>query len=166
MGFRAHLLASLDRAYDGRSWHGPNLKGAIRGLSPASAFFRPGWDRHSIYDLIRHAAYWKYTARRRFTGEKRGSFALEGSNFFPAPLRSSARALADAKALLESEHRALREVVEDAPEGAFSARIGRWTGEAVIAGIAAHDIYHAGQIQLLKRLFVEWRPKRVGGRAW
>lgn len=157
---RAHLLASLDRAY-GRSWHGPNLKGSLRGLTSAAAFFRPGWDRHSIYDLVLHAAYWKYTARRRFTGQKGGSFPLEGSNFFPGPSRPSARALAGAKALLESEHRALREVVEDAPEGAFLARVGRWTGEAVIAGVAAHDIYHAGQIQLLKRLFAERRPRRA-----
>ena len=75
--------STLDRAYDVQSWHGPNLKGSLRGLSPAVAFFRPGPKRHSIYDLILHTAYWKYTVRRRLTGEKRGSFALEGSNFFP-----------------------------------------------------------------------------------
>ncbi len=157
MDLRAHLLATLDRAYDVTSWHGPNLKGSLRGLSPAVAFFRPGPKRNSIYDLVLHTAYWKYVVRRRLTGEKRGSFALEGSNFFPAPSRPSARALADAKSLLENEHRALREVVEDLPEAAFGARLGRWTAEASISGVAAHDLYHAGQIQLLKRLYAERR---------
>lgn len=49
-----------------------------------------------------------------------------------------------ARSLLEREHRALRELVEELPEHAFAARFGRWTGEAVISGSAAHDLYHAG----------------------
>jgi hypothetical protein len=159
MDLRAHLLTTLGRAYDGRSWHGPNLKGSLRGLAPAVAFFRPDPERHSVYDLVLHAAYWKYVVRRRLTGEKRGSFAISGSNFFLAPPGASAREIAAAKSLLEREHRAIREVVEDLPEGAFSARIGRWTAEAMISGVAAHDLYHAGQIQLLKRLFSERRKR-------
>ncbi len=152
MDLRAHLLSTLDRAYDVSSWHGPNLKGSLRGLSPAVAFFRPGPKRHSVYDLILHTAYWKYTVRRRLTGEKRGSFPLEGSNFFPGPVRPTGPTLADAKSILESEHRKLRAVVESLPEAAFGARLGRRTAEATISGVAAHDIYHAGQIQLLKKL--------------
>jgi hypothetical protein len=150
---RAHLLATLDRAYDGRSWHGPNLRRALRGLTPKVAFFRPGPERHSAYDLALHAAYWKYVVRRRLSGEKRGSFPVPGSNFFLAPPRPSARELAAGLALLEGEHRSLRTLVEELPERAFSARFGRWTGEAVISGVAAHDLYHAGQIQLVRKLF-------------
>ena len=159
MDVRAHLLATLDRAYDGRSWHGPNLKRALRGLTPPVAFFRPGPERHSVYDLALHAAYWKYVVRRRLSGEKRGSFALPGSNFFLAPPRPSAKELATAQDLLEREHRALRELVEELPESVFSARFGRWTGESVISGAAAHDLYHAGQIQLLKKLFAGRRKR-------
>jgi hypothetical protein len=149
---RAHLLASLDRAYDGRSWHGPNLKRALRGLTPAVAFFRPGPERHSAYDLALHTAYWKYVVRRRLSGEKRGSFPIPGSNFFLAPPRPSAKELAAALSLLEREHRALRALVEELPERAFAARFGKWTGEAMISGAAAHDLYHAGQIQLVRKL--------------
>ena len=47
--------------------------------------------------------------------------------------------------------------MEDLPEAAFGARLGRRTAEAVISGVAAHDVYHAGQIQLLKRLHGERR---------
>lgn len=152
MDLRSQLLSSLDRAYDGRSWHGPNLKRALRGLTPTVAFFRPGPERHSAYDLALHAAYWKYAVRRRLSGEKRGSFALPGSNFFLAPPRPSTKELSAALTLLEGEHRALRTLVEELPERAFSARLGRWTGEALISGAAAHDLYHAGQIQLLRKL--------------
>jgi uncharacterized damage-inducible protein DinB len=159
MDTREQLLVSLRRAYDGRSWHGPNLRGAIRGLTPAEAFFRPGRGRHSAYDLVLHAAYWKYVARRRLTGEKRGSFPVKGSNFFPEPKVKDARALREAKALLEETHRTLRETVEALPEAAFSERRGSWTVEEMIAGVAAHDLYHTGQIQLVTRFFAE-RGKR------
>ena len=54
------LLAMIDEAYDHRSWHGTNLRGAIRGVTPAVAAWRPGTDRHNIWELVVHAAYWKY----------------------------------------------------------------------------------------------------------
>jgi hypothetical protein len=159
MELRAQLLSNLDRAYDGRSWHGPNLRRALCGLTPAAAFFRPGPERHSPYDLTLHAAYWKYVVRRRLSGEKRGSFPIPGSNFFLAPPRPSAKELAAALSILEKEHGALRELVDELPESAFSARFGRWTGEAMISGAAAHDLYHAGQIQLVRKLFAQRRRK-------
>jgi uncharacterized damage-inducible protein DinB len=159
MDTRSHLLVALHRAFDGRSWHGPNLLGAIRGLTPAEAFFRPGVGRHSVYDLVLHAAYWKYVARRRLTGERRGSFPVKGSNFFPEPKAKDARAVREARVLLEETHRALCDAVEAMPNAAFVGRRGRWSAEEMIAGVAAHDLYHAGQIQLVKRFFAE-RGKR------
>ncbi len=159
MDTREYLLASLHRAFDGRSWHGPNLLGALRGLTPDLAFFHPGRERHSIYDLVLHAAYWKYVARRRLTGEKRGSFPVKGSNFFPEPGVKDARAVRAARALLEEMHRALRDAVDGVPDASLSGRHGRWTGEEIVTGVAAHDLYHAGQIQLVKR-FHEKRKKR------
>src|SRR5262245_18679874 len=81
----AMLLQLLDQAYDKKSWHGPNLRGSIRGLTAEQASWRPRPGRHSIADIVVHAAYWKYAARRRLLGEKRGSFALKGSNWFDLP---------------------------------------------------------------------------------
>ena len=66
------LLALVDEAYDRRSWHGPNLRGSLRGLSAAEAAWRPSPGRHSAWEIAVHAAYWKYAAWRRLTGEKRG----------------------------------------------------------------------------------------------
>ena len=66
------LLHALDRAYDTTSWHGPNLRGAIRGVTHEQAARRPGEGRNSLWELVVHCAYWKYTVRRRLRGEKRG----------------------------------------------------------------------------------------------
>ncbi len=61
------LLDLLDEAFDKKSWHGPNLRGSIRGVTAQQAAWRPGPDRHNIWELTLHAAYWKYVVRRRLT---------------------------------------------------------------------------------------------------
>ncbi len=148
----AILLGLLDEAFEKKAWHGPNLRGSLRGLDARTAAWRPGPGRHSIQDLVVHAAYWKYAVRRRLTGEKRGSFPLEGSNFFERPAGEAAWQ-ADLT-LLVSEHRKLRTEIArlrdaDLPKTAKGSRA---THLSVVRGIAAHDLYHTGQIQLLKRL--------------
>src|SRR5438874_523546 len=72
------LLDGLDEAFDRKSWHGTNLRGSVRGVAVKEALWRPGPGRHNIWELMLHAAYWKYVVRRRITGEKRGSFLLKG----------------------------------------------------------------------------------------
>jgi hypothetical protein len=148
------LLDLIDRAYDRRSWHGTNLRGSLRGVDLETAAWRPGRDRHNIWELAVHAAYWKYAVRRRLTGEKRGSFALEGSNFWTRPLEASAAAWRRDLALLAAEHGKLRAAVAAFPAARWSGRVPRspFTYVATVQGVAAHDLYHAGQIQLIKRL--------------
>ncbi len=152
----AVLLAALDRAYDTKSWHGTNLKGSLRGLPVAVAVWRPAPGRHNAWEYTLHAAYWKYRVRRLLTGEPQGSFPLQGSDFFPRPEagKETVAAWKADRALLDEEHRRLRQAVaglagrdlEARPEGS------QHTFLELVTGAAAHDLYHAGQIQLVKRL--------------
>ena len=142
------LLAAVDEAFDKKSWHGPNLRGAIRGVSAEQAAWRPEGDRHNIWELTLHAAYWKYVVRRRLLKEKRGSFVLAGSNFFKRP----AGAVSDAAwkkdiAILETEHGSLRDAIAKLADKALTPAACH-----LIRGAAAHDLYHAGQIRLLRRM--------------
>jgi hypothetical protein len=149
------LLDSLDEAFDKKSWHGPNLRGAIRGVTAVQAAWRPSGDRHNIWELTLHAAYWKYVVRRKLLREKRGSFVLAGSNFFERPESGSVSAgSATTEAawkrdttILEAEHQKLRDAVAKLPARAFTPAMCH-----LIRGAAAHDLYHAGQIRLLRRM--------------
>ena len=150
------LLRMLDEAYDHRSWHGSNLRGSIRGLTPGAAAWRPEPGRHNIWELVVHAAYWKYAVRRRLLGEKRGSFPLEGSNWWTRPVKgvpADAQWRRDLRLLAEM-HKALRDTVAALPQNRWARRAPRspFDNLSLVTGIAAHDLYHAGQIQLLKRL--------------
>jgi uncharacterized damage-inducible protein DinB len=147
------LLTAFDQAYNRQSWHGTNLRGSIRGLTPEAAAWRPGPGRHNIWELVVHCAYWKYAVWRRLTGEKRGSFRLEGSNFFDRPVELTDTAWrADVRLLEEMHQRLRRVVVATTPRELTAKRQGKYTAADLISGITAHDLYHAGQIQLIKRL--------------
>jgi uncharacterized damage-inducible protein DinB len=148
------LQSILDQAYDHASWHGTNLKGSIRRVPIEQAAWRPAPARHNIWELVVHAAYWKYAVLRRFTGQTRGSFPLKGSNWFRRPDELTERAWRSDHALLDAMHAALREAVgklssrdlHQTPKGSKVSNL------SLLAGVAAHDVYHAGQIQLLKQL--------------
>jgi hypothetical protein len=148
------LLGILDDAYSGKSWQGTNLKWSIHGLSAREAVWRPGPHRHSIWELVMHAAYWKYAVKRRLLHEKRGSFPSKGRNWFEGRQDLTDAAWKTDKRLLEEIHQDLRRAVasldprvldKTMPEGKFSYA-------KTIYGVAAHDINHTGQINLIKRL--------------
>jgi uncharacterized damage-inducible protein DinB len=148
------FLRIIDEAYEKKAWHGPNLRGSIRGLDVHEVAWRPAAGRHNIWEIVVHCAYWKYAVRRRLLGEKKGSFPLKGSNWFVRPATLTREAWRSDLALLEDMHRKMRAAVA----GLSPRDLGRVprgskvSNAAIISGIAAHDVYHAGQIQLLKRL--------------
>ena len=153
----AQLVAIIDQAYNKTSWHGTNLRGSLRRVTPAQAAWRPAAGRHNIWEIAVHAAYWKYAAARRFTGGTRGSFPLKGSNWFGGRWRRAHRSTTAWKAdlgLLDDMHDALRAAVArlSAKDLSRTPPGKKVSNFALVSGVAAHDLYHAGQIQLLKRL--------------
>ena len=149
MNTNSLILALLDESYFRKTWHGPNLKQSLKGVTAKQAAWRPAPDRHNIWELAVHSAYWKYAVRRHIEGGKRGSFVLKGSNFFHRPERGKATEAmwrADLE-LLANEHRLLREAIRRVLKTPRARKL-----LPAIYGIAFHDVYHAGQIRLLRRL--------------
>ena len=153
------ILDLIDQAFDHKAWHGPNLRGSIRGLDIEQVCWRPAPAKHNIWELTLHAAYWKYIVRRRLLNEEKGSFDLPGSNFFarPADGYSDQKAWDKDVKLLVKTHRALRNAIAALrPKDLEStASGGKYSVLQTVNGIAAHDAYHTGQIQLIKRLCQE-----------
>ncbi|HYS56183.1 MAG TPA: DinB family protein [Thermoanaerobaculia bacterium] len=141
MSNRDLFLRMLDDAYQRKAWHGPNLRGSLRGLTDDQASWRPARGRHSIWELAVHCAYWKYAVRRRLIGLKRGTFPRKGSNWLPPSGDWN-----DDLRLLANEQRELLDAIRTASSPKLRAH------ERLIYGVAAHDVYHTGQIQLIKRL--------------
>src|SRR5215472_3244254 len=142
-------MTLLHEGYDKKTWHGPNLRQSIKGVTAKQASWRPGPGRHNIWEVTLHAAYWKYAVRRRIEGGKPGSFVLEGHNFFPRPEKGKATEAAwnEDKKLLEREHRAMWAAIAKVLR---KPRSDKYLFQ--LYGVALHDVYHAGQIRLLRRL--------------
>jgi hypothetical protein len=138
------LLANLDAAYLKRGWHGPTLRGTLRGLRPDDVLWRPAPGRHNIWELTAHAAYWKYAVCRRLRGVKRAGLA----NWIAAPSTVDETTWRELVDLLENEHRKLRDVIASLT----AAELRDPKKLRMVYGVAAHDVYHAGQIQLVKCL--------------
>ncbi len=148
----ALLMEILDQGYERKAWHGPNLKGSLRGVTAEEAAWRPGPGRHNIWEIAVHAAYWKYVVRRRMLGGRRGSFPLQGSNWIRRPGDPNEKAWRQDRHLLEQTHRDLRKAL-----GALFRGKARKIPVSMIFGVAFHDVYHAAQIRLLRRMFADVR---------
>ena len=150
------LLEVFDQAYTAPSWHGTPLRGTLRGLSARAALWRPppGAKRHCIWDLVLHTAYWKCMVRRRLLRDPDIAFPRNGANWLTLPDRPNDAAWKRDRELLDEQHRLLRNAIARLKPADLGRRGWRskWRIKAEIYGIASHDLYHAGQIQMLKRL--------------
>ena len=99
-----------------------------------------------------HCAYWKYAVRQHLAGGTRGAFPRKGSNWFPLPAPADAATWKADLALLDEQHRLLRAAVAALPSRRLAERYRKHTLARMVWGVAAHDLYHAGQVRLLIRL--------------
>jgi hypothetical protein len=144
------LLEILDAAFDKPSWHGPNLASSFRGVDAQTAA-RSIRGRKSIWQQVLHAAYWKQRVLNKLIGTE--PFPRPGTDWPKLPVKPTARAWKDDQLLLHDIHQRLRAAVSKCRWRTLDSKLRR-----MIYGAAAHDVNHAGQIRLLRRLLHSHRP--------
>lgn len=156
---QALLLEGIQPGPGRQGWHGgPTPLGALRGMTAAEAGWKPGRRRKSIWVLTLHIAYWKYAVRRLLEGSERGAFPRSPSNWPQPPPSLDDRSWAADVGLLRAEHSRLMQAAAAVDPRLLSRRpptSRRWSYGELMLGIAMHDAYHTGQIQLVKRLWQE-----------
>jgi uncharacterized damage-inducible protein DinB len=144
------IADQLKRAYEGEAWHGPSLKEILADVTAEQAARRSVAGAHSIWEVVLHIAAWEGTVRARLEGEYLVE-PLEGD--WPAVEETGDSAWRETLQKLESNHMKLREAIarldgarlfEPLAEGMPSAYY-------TLHGIIQHDLYHAGQIAVLKK---------------
>jgi uncharacterized damage-inducible protein DinB len=147
----ARLADQLERAFRGGAWHGPALGQALADVDAATASRRPLPGAHTIWEIALHARTWIDVARRRLAGEAVGELAPELD--WSAEADGSGDAWRAALAGLEEAHCGLHSTVlalederlEDPVAGSDP------TVRGLLLGVLQHNVYHAGQISILKR---------------
>ena len=149
------LMRIVDEGYGPGAWHGADLKAALADVSPELAFWRPSPARHNIAEVALHHAYFARQVRGRLTGGEPEPFVLEGDEWFALP-DESRLSWAGIVETVDGEQRRLAEAVR----GLASNRQSTLTDDErveIVLGITCHAVYHAGQVQLLKKLAEERR---------
>jgi uncharacterized damage-inducible protein DinB len=144
------ILDQLQRAYEGNAWHGPSVREVLDGVTAAQA--QPVENAHSIWELVQHIAVWEDVGRRRLSGD-RAQIAISSPEDWPPPEDTSEVAWEQAKAALDRGHQALVEAITNTPESRLNEPIfeGMSTVYVTLHGVIQHDLYHAGQIAILKK---------------
>jgi uncharacterized damage-inducible protein DinB len=151
------ILNLLDPAAGKRLWYGgATVAGCLRGVASEQAVWKPARERHSIWELTLHLAYWKYAVRRNLEALPQGTFPRSPANWPAVPKPADASHWKADRGLLRSEHAQLAEAVR-----AFDPRrlnesapgSGNYRFVDLLFGVVSHDLYHVGQIQVLKRLY-------------
>jgi uncharacterized damage-inducible protein DinB len=146
------ILDQLKRAFEGGAWQGPSVKEVLHGVSAAQAHARPLPNAHSIWELVQHIAVWEDVGRRRLQGDP-AEVPISSPEDWPATEDASEAAWDQAKAALERGHRALVDAIGRVPESRLDEPIlaGKSTVYVTLHGVIQHDLYHAGQIAILKK---------------
>jgi len=133
----------LSEAWGPGAWHGADLKAAVADVTPAVAFWRPAAGRHNIAEIALHHAFFARSVRSQVSGRPAEPFVLPGEEWFAVDDENSI-SWATIQSTLESEQEQLTQL--------SSSPLGVTERFNLILGIACHAIYHAGQVQLIKRL--------------
>jgi uncharacterized damage-inducible protein DinB len=147
----ALIAEQLRRAFEGDAWHGPALLELLDDVDAVTAAAKPLPKVHSIWELVLHVAVWDAAACRRLAGEK---WQPEGTANFPlVPKRATEAAWRKAVAQAERTHDVLVRTVAGLSESRLRERVPgkRYDFYFMLHGVAQHELYHAGQIAILKK---------------
>jgi uncharacterized damage-inducible protein DinB len=146
----ALLAEQLRRAFDGNAWHGPAVLELLQDVTAEQAAARLLPDAHSIWELVLHIAAWDDAALCRLAGEKCQPIGTANFPLVPKPTNAAWR---KAVAHTKRTHEKLVKTVAALPESRLRDRVPgkRYDFYFMLHGVAQHELYHAGQIALLKK---------------
>lgn len=153
----SRIVDQLQREHDGDPWHGSPLQATLEGIDAAGAAARPIANGHSIWELVLHMTGWKNEAARRVAG---GVATMPSEGDWPEVGEPTEAGWREALANLDKAHAALIAAVKKLPESKLyeptndtrNGPLGTGVSYYVLLhGIVQHDVYHSGQIALLKK---------------
>ena len=149
-GEAERIVLQLKYAFDGEAWHGPSVLELLADVNAAQAAMRPIHGAHTIWELVLHIAAWKKAVARRLSGDRA---ELSEEENWPAIDDPSEAAWQQTLNVLKDSHRELLAAIARLDERRLDESIveGMSSVYVTVHGVIQHDLYHAGQIAILKK---------------
>jgi hypothetical protein len=144
-------LRVLREGYGPGAWHGADLKAALADVTATMAFWRPGAGRHNIAEIALHHAYCVRAVRAQVSGQSVEPFVLAGEDWFHLQDETTL-SWQRVQETVDLEQRRLGALIGDIEAGAAVSPLTPAERFDLVLGITCHAVYHAGQVQLIKRL--------------
>jgi uncharacterized damage-inducible protein DinB len=159
MSETGRIIDLMERTYDGEAWHGPSLRTILKDVTAAQAAKKPDGGCHSIWELVAHIAQWEGVTALRLKGEA-VEFAADSEGDWPPVTDFSEQNWQQTLSLLDKNHRKLREALVEAGDAKLAEKAPNreFTHYVALHGIIHHQVYHAGQIAVLKRMVKALTP--------
>lgn len=144
----------FQRAFDGKAWHGPAVLEVLKGVSASQAAAHPVPAAHSIWQLVQHIAAWERACLRRLNGDP--AYLSDEEDWESIP-ETSDSAWQTTKQRLIDTHRELLEAIARLQDSDLDKPIIENASTpyasvyVTLHGGVQHDLYHAGQIAILKK---------------
>ena len=155
MSEAARIADQLRRAFDGEAWHGDSVFEILEGVTAEQAAARPIKHAHTIWELVLHIAAWDGAVLQRLGGV---AVTLSDAENFPAATDASETAWRKERAEVRLVHEKLVVAVAALPDSRLDDIVPGKEEEGVhytfyymLHGVVQHELYHAGQIALLKK---------------
>jgi uncharacterized damage-inducible protein DinB len=144
------IADQISRAFDGDAWHGDPLMKILDGITAAQASAHPVEGAHSIWEVVNHLRAWRPAIVTRLSGK---AAELTGIGDWPPVTDTSDAAWRHCLSDLRERQLALVTAVRAFPEKKLdeNAPNREHSYYVMLQGIVQHDLYHAGQIAILKK---------------
>lgn len=146
----SRISDQLRRAFYGEAWHGPSVMELLKDVAAAQAAAHPVAGAHSIWEIVHHITAWKGAVVRRLQGE---AVELKGEQDWPPVKDASQASWQKSLAALEQAHQLLEKMVAALNDERLAGPVPNRDHNVyfMLHGVIQHDLYHAGQIAVLKK---------------
>lgn len=152
METREHIADQLARTFDGKAWHGDSMTHILQGIDPGKASQKPVQHIHSVWEIVLHIIAWEQVVVSCLQGE--AYEGVQGEQDWLPVKEVSLEAWQTTLKRLEDITLRLKESILSFPEAKLHENIpGRtFSFYVLIHGVIQHNLYHGGQIAILKKM--------------
>lgn len=147
------IVAEYDRGLQGSAWHGDSIWQILDTVSAECAAYRPIGEAHTIWEIVLHMTFWEGVGARRLAGQRAG---LDEALNFPSPPAATEVNWQKTRDAFRASNQEFRNALTrlDAARLDDLSAAGKRSFYEEAHGVIQHDVYHAGQIALLKKAFI------------